>query len=271
MPSNPDVSLAGIRALVTRPSAQGAALVAAIREAGGEATALPLIEILPLGVADAARIDDNQRLLARLQQFDAAIFISSNAARHALACLQASDARLPGTLRCFAIGEATAARLTAAGVAAVHGSAAMNSEELLQRPEFAAPCALSVLIFKGVGGRDYLAEELVRRGAHVSACALYHRAAPALTRAGFDEALRRERINVILLSSGDALANLLRLPGTGAAGTIAADIALVVPGQRVAEQARRAGFQRVEIADNATDAAMMRALWRLIEGSVLTP
>ena len=53
------------------------------------------------------------------------------------------------------------------------------------------------------------------------------------------------------------------LPGADTAGTIPADLALVTPGERVAAQARDAGFSAVEPAANATDAAMLAALERL--------
>jgi uroporphyrinogen-III synthase len=257
-------SLNGIRALVTRPPAQGAALAAAIRAAGGAATALPLIEIQPLDAADATRIAHNARVLAELDQFDMAIFVSTNAVNYALATLEAAAHVVLARLPCFAIGTATSARLTAAGIPAAGGETAMNSEELLRHAALRAARGRRVLIFKGVGGREHLAEELRHRGAIITECALYHRVAPRTTRAEFEALLRRERINVILLSSSDALANLLRLPGADAAGTIAADTTVVVPSERVARLAREAGYRTVEIAANATDGAMMQALQSLL-------
>ena len=62
--------------LVTRPAPQGESLVAAIREAGGAALALPLLEIREL-----ERDASADAVFDRLDGFDIAIFISVNAVR----------------------------------------------------------------------------------------------------------------------------------------------------------------------------------------------
>ena len=140
----------------------------------------------------------------------------------------------------------------------------MDSEELLAHPGLGPVAGRRIVIFKGVGGRDLLARVLVERGATVTQCALYRRRLPATASQRELHALIEGRaINVLLLSSAEALANLLGLPGADTAGTIPADLALVTPGERVAAQARDAGFSAVEPAANATDAAMLAALERL--------
>lgn len=257
-------SLLGVRALVTRPAGQGDALVAAIRKAGGEAVALPLIRISPLGDEDAPLLSASQRILAQLESFDIAIFISTNAVGFTFATLQERGLALPSGLRCLAVGGATAARLREAGIACASGTTAMNSEELLQLPALADPGGRRVVIFKGRGGRELLARELAARGALVSECALYRREAPQLSAPELAQIIAREQINVLLLSSGDALENLLGLPGVGATGTIGAQLRCVVPGQRVAAQARRAGLNKLHIAANATDGAMLEALREIL-------
>ena len=263
-------SLDGIRALVTRPAGQADGLLHAIRTAGGEAIALPLIEIHPFGSSDQTLIAANRSLIEALGNYRFAVFVSTNAVRFALRQLREYGCSLPPTLRCFAIGEATAVRLREAGLAAASGVAAMNSEELLERPELLDMREKRVVIFKGIGGRDWLARELAARGALVSECALYHRRSPALSVADLDATLHEHRINVVLLSSTDALNNLLCLPGGDAAGTIAAHMTLLVPGQRAAELARRAGIANVDVAANATDSAMLEALHNIIRTRVET-
>lgn len=254
-------ALQGIRALVTRPAGQAGPLVAAIHAAGGEAWEFPLLEIVSLDAQAGAAIDET---LDRLQGFDAAIFISTNAVRALLARL-ADDARTwPARLQCFAIGRATAQSLREAGIGCESGAAAMDSEELLAHPALAAATGRRIVIFKGVGGRELLARRLAQRGAAVTECALYRRRLPATASRESLRALLAERaINVLLLSSAEALTNLLGLPGGGAAGTIPPGLTLVTPGERVAAQARDAGFSAVEPAANATDAAMLAVLQRL--------
>ena len=254
-------ALRGIRALVTRPAGQAGPLVAAIRAAGGEACEFPLLEIVPLTPADATATAVVADTLARLDTFDAAIFISTNAVRALLARLAALGRRWPARTPCYAIGRSTARSLREAGIACESAAATMDSEELLAHPALAAVAGRRIVIFKGVGGRELLARSLAGRGAAVTECALYRRRLPpAASRETLRALLAAEGINVVLLSSAEALTGLLRLPGAGAAGTIPADLTLVTPGERVAAAARDAGFAAVVPAANATDAAMLAAL-----------
>ncbi len=255
-----DGPLAGIRALVTRPAGQAAALAQAIRAAGGVAVEFPLLEIAPLATDDHAERTTLAATLDTLDEFAIAIFASSNAVCALLDELQRAGRRLPAALHCLAVGAATALRLREAGIACVGGAATMDSEELLARPELAAVAGQQIVIFRGVGGREHLAHELKARGASVTRCALYRRRAPASSPAQLREVLTRECINTVLLSSGEGLTNLLALLGGSAAGTIGSQLAVVTPGERVASLTRSAGFATVHAAANATDEAMLALL-----------
>lgn len=255
-----DGPLAGIRALVTRPAGQAPALVQAIRAAGGVAVGFPLLEIVPLAIDDHAERATLAAVLNALDEFALAIFASHNAVQALFDELQRTGSRLPSALRCLAVGAATALRLHEAGIACVGGEATMDSEELLARPELTAVAGQRIVIFRGVGGREHLADELTARGASVTRCALYRRRAPASSPAQLHAVLTRECINTVLLSSGEGLANLLALLGRSAAGTIGSQFAVVTPGERVASLARSAGFATVHAATNATDAAMLALL-----------
>lgn len=253
-------SLAGVRALVTRPAAQCARLAEAIRAAGGVAVEFPLIEIAPLADEDHAERAQLAAVLATLERFDLAVFVSSNAVRILLEELHRSGRSLPATLRCVAVGSATARALREAGVGCLAGATTMDSEELLALPELQDVAGLQVVIFRGVGGREHLAGVLAARGASVTRCALYRRRLPPGEPGALADLLRGERINVVLLSSGEGLANLLALLAEDAAGTILQRIVIVTPGERVAELARAAGLPSVCAAANATDAAMLALL-----------
>jgi uroporphyrinogen-III synthase len=249
--------LDGIRALVTRPAVQGEALCAAIRAEGGAACSLPLIEIEPLPAASVAP------QLHALDTVDIAIFVSSNAVRIALERLDEAGCGWPATVAALAIGTSTRAALARAGIEAQAGADAMDSEELLRHSLLASIGGRRVLLVKGEGGRGVLAAELRARGAEISECVLYRRTPAAVTAPALAALLARERINVALAASGETLQALLGLLRAGAAGTIAGHLRLVVPGQRVAAMAAQAGLAGVEIAANATDAAMLDVLARL--------
>jgi len=256
--------LAGLHVLVTRPAGQGEALCAAIRARGGEAVALPMIEIVPLGPGDeaAAAIDAALRSLADV---DVAIFVSTNAVRQCFARLRAAALEWPARTRCFAIGPATAAALGQEGVRAPSGIVATNSEELLERAELQVLRGQRVLLLKGVGGRDLLAARLRERGATVTECALYRRATPPVDPGALAELVRAQAIDVFHASSGEGLENLLGLLRRMPAGTIVPHAVFVVPGARVARLAAGVAPAAVEIAANAGDAAMLAALERVAQ------
>lgn len=246
--------LRGVVALVTRPAGQGDALAAAIRHRGGCALECPLLAIQPLA-------PDPLALAAQLAQSQIAIFISTNAVFCALAAVRAAGLVWPPSICCLAVGSATREALRREGLAASDaGGEVMNSEELLGHPALAAVTGRRIVVFKGEGGREFLAAELRARGAVVEECALYRRELPGDASAVLERQLDANRINVFLANSGETLANLLGLLGGMPAGKVPDGAVFVVPGERVAAEARWPSQARVVTARNASDAAMLEAL-----------
>jgi uroporphyrinogen-III synthase len=112
-----------------------------------------------------------------------------------------------------------------------------------------------VLIVRGDGGRDWLADTLRSRGAKPAHLAAYRRVLPPLSadeRAAFDAALADPRGHLWLFSSSEAIAALAELaPGHSwqAARAIATH-------PRIVASARRAGFGEVTPAGPAVDAVV---------------
>jgi uroporphyrinogen-III synthase len=244
--------LAGRRIVVTRPRGQSEALAALIRQAGGEALEIPAIEII-----DSAQYASLRAVAERLESFDCAIFVSRNAVRRGLALL--GERPWPAQLGVAAIGEGSRSELAARGFARVvapEGRA--DSEALLALPEFAAIAGRRIALFRGEGGRQYLAETLVARGATVEHAICYRRALPAAGGAQLAAAWAAGTVDAVLLSSGEGLANLLTMLGAEATRRLAG-VALFVPHPRVAEDAARRGLDRVVLAGPA-DAQMAASL-----------
>ena len=246
--------LRGIVALVTRPEGQGAALAAAIRDAGGQALECPMLGIRPVA-------QDPVRLGAILSSCSLAIFVSTNAVSAALRAMREAGLAWPASLGCLAVGTATRDALLRAGLpAGTADGEAMNSEELLAHPALSAVAGKGIVIFKGEGGRELLGETLTARGARVEACALYRRVLPSGAADTLAAVLAAHRVNAFLASSGETLGNLLGLLHRMPAGKVPADACFVVPGERVAAEARQRTPARVVMARNASDAAMLDAL-----------
>lgn len=237
-------SLRGVRVLVTRPAHQAENLCRLIEAEGGVAVKLPLLAIEP-----AATPVEAQRRLAAPR--DLWIFTSVNAVRHALPLMN-------GTWppRLAAIGPATAAALAAAGAAVAAAPAAGASSEALLG-ELQQLEGARVLIVTGEGGLDVLERGLAGRGATVERAEVYRRVALPYPPDAVAAALRRT--DVIVVTSGQALAHLSRLV-PGEARKLLLRKLLVVPSGRMVELAGGLGFlQAPRVADPVTDAALCAA------------
>lgn len=258
----PDLPLAGLEVLVTRPSERADALIEAIRAAGGRVRHQPLLELVGLDPeqdADVWRRTDE--VLRRLDCCQRAVVVSASAVHYGLAWIGRHWPSLP-PLRWYAIGTATAAALAEYGITATSVSGSMTSEELLALPELQWLHGERVLLLRGVGGRETLAETLRDRGAVVEYAECYRRRNPVLgerERAG----LWQPVADAVCVNSGETLANLWHhLPEQGQ--RLYRQRPLLVPSERVAAQARLLGFEQVLVAANAGTEATLAALRQLV-------
>lgn len=249
--------------LVTRPAGQAAALCDLVSAAGYTAHSQPLLELEVL-----PELPPRQRqLLLDLDRYQHVIFVSTNAVRFGMDFIEGYWPQLPAGVTWYAIGEVTAGLLRDYGVAAVTPGSAMTSEGLLAVRQLQAVQDQRALIVKGEGGRATLGEELQRRGALVDELICYRRRCPDLPPGELAARLHEWRIELIMISSGEGLANLQILLSAQET-TKFRDIGLIVPSGRIARQAIKAGFDQIVIAENASDVAMLHALeqWKPSSG-----
>jgi len=246
-------------AIVTRPDPQASLLCDQLAEQGFEPHSLPMLELVALESLD----DQAQQYIAELQHFDHIIFISGNAVRLGMNWIASSWPELPPRPNWFAIGDATAAALQEYGVSAINGGPQMTSESLLAHPLLQEVERQRVLIVKGEGGRISLQETLNQRGANVAALCCYQRRSPAMAAGELAGTMARLHPQVILVSSGEALDNMLALLSPQETTKLTL-VPLIVPSDRVARIANERGFANVRSAANASDAAMLQLAqeWR---------
>lgn len=238
--------LLGKRILVTRPAGQAAGLAARIVACGGEAIRFPLIDIAP--TEDWRAVDE---AIARLDGFALVIFISPNAVTHGLERLL-SRRPWPRNLAAAALGPGTAGMLAQAGIPEVIAPrATYDSEALLSLDPLRVErmAGRAVLILRGNGGRDLLAETLRARGARVECAACYRRAAPT-DGAFVVSLLRNNALDAVSLSSSEGLRNLVKLLDTGSRERLAG-LPVFVPHRRIAGEAARLALRRVVLTEPA--------------------
>ena len=250
--------LSGVHVLITRPRAQAEALARAIREDGGEPLLLPLIDIQP--VSDPSRLD---AILATLDRFDLAIFISPNAVQFALTRLSARGRAWPATLPIAAIGAGTSQALAAHDLrATVVPRDRFDSEGLLAEPALQAVSGQRILIVRGEGGRALLAETLTARGATVTYAECYRRVLPSHD-PNADRWLAPGAVDIAIITSGEALNNLLQLYGD-AGRRLLHDTPVLVASKRLAAQMAKHRPRHTPLLARPGDTDLIHALraWR---------
>ncbi|MDR2195527.1 MAG: uroporphyrinogen-III synthase [Gallionellaceae bacterium] len=170
---SPDLPLAHLHIAVTRPRDQAVSLSQRIEQAGGEAILFPLLEIAPAENPQILNV-----LLARLAEFDYAVFISPNAARYGIAAIQAHGG-LPAHLKIISVGQGSTQALRELGITRViTPENGFDSEAMLALPELSDVAGKKILIFRGDGGRALLSATLRERGAQVEFAECYRRLPP---------------------------------------------------------------------------------------------
>ncbi len=249
--------LTGWRVLVTRPHDQAAPLCGLVRQLGGETIQLPLLTILPTQHRQKA-----QQLLSQLASYPWLIFISANAVYQGWPFIQEAGG-IPNTMRIATVGKATAKAVSAlGGQVALVPTQDYSSEGLLAMPELQRVQGQRFLIMRGEGGKETLANVLRSRGAQVDYAEVYRRERPPIELAQLVDAQGKPKIDVIAISSAEALSYLAELIRSQAAGWLL-EIPLVVVHPRQIELARQLGFTLTpQVADNASDEAVVAALAR---------
>lgn len=296
-------SLSGLTIVNTRPKKQALALSQILKNAGARVIEQPVIEITD--ITDTLDDDDWK---SRLLQVDIIIFISANAVEYFLQWyVSQSGARqnnntndtppkeekdfglFSGNMRIATVGKATAKGLQSqseqllgeAIFADIVPDQGNDSESLLKHPAFKNCTNKNILIVRGQGGREYLAEQLRHRGARVDYMEVYQRSMASLTRVGEEiellELIGNKQVDFIVITSSEGLSNLLSLVGQAlqpvankvsheyhlqALAFIAVCKILVVH-PKIAEKARDLGLrQEIIVAEKANNEAIFEALVR---------
>lgn len=245
------------RVLLTRPAPESAALAATLAEQGIYSSSLPLLAIETLSETPAQRA-----MLADLSRYCAVIVVSKPAARQGLDLLDRYQLPVPAEQPWFSVGAATAQILREYGLQVYYPEDADDSEALLAMPQLqqalTAAASPRVLILRGEGGRELLAERLRGQGAQVDYLPLYRRVLPDYPPAALVERVQAERLNALVVSSGQGFVHLRELAADAWADL--ARLPLFVPSPRVADMARVAGAQFVVDCRGASAAALLAAL-----------
>lgn len=249
------------RLILTRPRAQAEDWVQRLAALGVRTEVLPLLEIAPLDPAPARQAWER---LADPQGLALLMFVSPNAVQHFFAA-RPDGLAWPAQTLAATVGPGSAQALLAHGVPAAclrqppSDAPSLDSEHLWPILATDDWSGRRVLLVRGDGGREWLADRLRDAGASVEAVSVYRRQAPRWTaqeQTLLDDALRAPQAYVWLFSSAEAIDHLPALAAPGADWSRSRAIATH---ERIAERARRLGVGHV-VLTRPDAAAIARAL-----------
>ena len=246
--------------LITRAERHQVSLRAAIEARSGAWVSLPLIDIVRLSDAE---LQQARNRIQQLDRYDIIVFVSQNAARIGAELIADYWPQMPVKQRFIAFGKGTAALLAKTLNAEVDFPAdGSDSEAVLRLPALNDVSGRRVLILRGIGGREHLAETLSHRGASIEYGELYRRMVEQHDGWIVAAELRSRGLSAVTVHSGESLTALNRLVRDHMGELV--NVPLVVPSDRVASRAQEMGFLRVHNAGGVSDEMMVAALEKSI-------
>jgi uroporphyrinogen-III synthase len=240
-------SLTGWNVLVTRPEQQAKNLCDLLWQSGGQAIVFPTLKIVPANAARAA---------INLAEFDVIIFVSRNSVTYFAD--EVKEKSLPSTLL-VSVGKGSAESMRLHGLRVdVQPDQSIGSEGLLLMPELANMSGKKVLIVRGKGGRELLANTLVQRGAEVEYIEVYER---TLTSPSHEQCQHALAANCIVCTSVVGVENLSLLLPEGL--KILLDKPMLVMSERIKNHAVSLGFKHVVVTDTSSDNAVIEQLTKM--------
>jgi len=246
MPKTNSGGLHNGRVLLTRPCHKNHSLAQLLAQHGFATKSCPLIEVMPL--ADNLLVD-------KLHRCDIVIAVSANAVLSASEQIDCWPAR-----EYIAVGQATNEAFSENQLSAIVPHEA-TTEGMLELPLLMQPKEKNILILRGVGGRETLAQQLSDRGAAVVYSELYQREHVVQAK-NVVQQWQQQGITTIVVTSAEILHIFVELVNNGYQSWLT-DITIIVPSTRVATIANELGAANVEVAQGADNQAILDKLINL--------
>ncbi|MDH5184764.1 MAG: uroporphyrinogen-III synthase [Gammaproteobacteria bacterium] len=259
------VDLAGLHVVVTRPRGQEQTLCELIEAAGGVSLHYPVLEI-----EDSPQQAQLATQFQQLAGFDLIIFISPNAVARGMNIINAQGG-LPEGLQTATVGRGSGRELKRilGRESDIVPTKQFNSEGLLALPAMQPMAGKRVMIVRGEGGRELLAQTLRERGAEVEYAEVYRRSRPEVDNSTLMHAWARNEIDIIVLTSGEGLRNLYDMVGQLGRQWLRKTPILVI-NERLVQLARELGIDQTPIiAAEASDNGIVAALGAWHRGKLL--
>lgn len=248
-------SLAGLTVVNTRPAHQARKLSDSLKSAGGDVIEFPVMEIQPLN-----QDHQDSPWFSFFEQAELAIFISANAVDAGLKAIGGAGG-WPSHVAIAAVGRATAEKLQASKLAVdLVAPEPFNSEALLTLPQLQELHNKKVVIFRGEGGRELLAQTLRERGAEVVYAECYRRLKPETDPLLLYQCWEEHQRIIIVITSNEGLQNLVEMVDNDHQPFLLSS-ALLVVSERASQLALELGFKvPAVVTKSASNSAIVDAI-----------
>ena len=238
----------------TRPRDQSDNLARLIELHGGTPIVFPLIEVVPID--DYTQFDHT---IQNLDDYNLAIFISTNAVQYAMPRILNYFPVLPKSMNLAAIGPMTANKLNEFGIQnIIVPTMRFDSESLLALPEMQNLTNKRIIIVRGLGGRELLANRVEEQGAIVDFAECYKRINPQKDKDTLFVMWQNKKLDALVVTSSEAMRNLLDLLPLKSNAWLK-EIILFVNNARIAEQPGVSGLN-IFVAGAPGDESMVECL-----------
>ena len=243
--------------LITRPQGQELEIMADLKQAGWCPWHQPLLEILPMTEGQTGFQDVKQKMM-NIDLYDVIITVSANASSLAHDWIDQYWPQLPVGISWFAVGPSSAQALLPlfASDADIQLPQGNHTEGLLELAELQDLQHKKVLILRGVGGRELLAQTLVKRGAQVDYAELYQRQAIDISQGQLDDLVSKQNIQYAVITSGEMAQQLTQ----GLSTENKSRLTLLLPSQRIKNMISNAGFKHLHVIDKLSSANIISEL-----------
>lgn len=244
--------------LVTRPEGQQHDMMTTLHTAGWHCLHQPLLTIQPIEEGHPG-YHPLRHTMMNLDHYDVVITVSSNASSLAADWIDRFWPQLPIDIKWFAVGHSSATPLQSLDVPVVVPTG-HHSEGLLALPELQSMDDKKVLIFRGTGGRELIANTLKQRGAQVEYAEFYERQPAKIDGNALAALLTQQQIHYALVTSGEMAVQLTELLAIAQSKPMH----LIVPSARIKNQLkqlhRHDHFADVHVCEHLKGDAMTSAL-----------
>jgi uroporphyrinogen-III synthase len=240
--------------LVIRPEEQGVALCEQLREIGIECLHQPMFELTPCAI-DQALFE----LAPNGDKVDIIIAVSQYAVHYCDQILRQENQYWPSNVKYLAIGQKTASLLSKLSQQQVDYPEVSDSEHLLNDASLTQVAGHNIVILRGKGGRELIADTLRNRGANVAYRELYQRVPCTFYAESHVRLWQDRQIDSVIVTSFEQLELLVTQLPTQYHDWLFS-LKMYLPSERIARLAQGMGFRNTITVGSASNSDLVAAL-----------